>query len=125
MPLDIEGTGWMPSPPLVPDEALIDLDHLSRMTCGERGLERDVLTMFALQVNEVVALLRTAPANAAELAHTLKGSARSVGAFGLADAMEAYEADLHRGVAMTASLDLVRAEARRTRTAIAAILARS
>ena len=34
------------SPGLMPGEDIIDLDHLSRMTLGERSLELEVLMLF-------------------------------------------------------------------------------
>lgn len=125
MPRHAEWTEWMPSPPLVPDEAPLDLKHLSRMTLGEQSLEREVLAMFAAQAKDITGRLAVAPANAAELAHTLKGSARSVGAFRLADALEAYEVDLATGIETAAALETVCAEVARARTAIDAILKRS
>lgn len=125
MPRHAEWIEWMPSPPLVPDEAPLDRHHLSRMTLGEQALEREVLAMFAAQAKDVTDRLSSAPANAAELAHTLKGSARSVGAFRLADALEAYEIDLATGIETAATLETVCAEAARARSAIDAILKRS
>ncbi len=125
MPRHAEWIEWMPSPPLVPDEAPLDRKHLSRMTLGEQSLEREVLAMFAAQAKDVSGRLASAPANAAELAHTLKGSARSVGAFRLADALETYEIDLRAGVEVTPALETVCAEVARARTAIDAILKRS
>ena len=95
------------------------------MTLGEQALEREVLAMFAAQAKDVTDRLSSAPANAAELAHTLKGSARSVGAFRLADALEAYEIDLATGIETAATLETVCAEAARARSAIDAILKRS
>ena len=113
----------MPSPSLVPDEPPLDLEHLSRMTCGEQGLERDVLAMFAAQAGEAAGRLGRQPD--AALAHTLKGSARSVGAFRLADAIEAYEDDLRSGADMATVLEAVQAEAERVCAAIDRILKRS
>ncbi|MCG6203329.1 Hpt domain-containing protein [Rhodopseudomonas sp. HC1] len=75
----------MASPPLVPEFA-IDQAHLERMTLGDVALEREVLRMFSAQAASVVALLASWPDDAAVLAHTLKGSARAIGAFAVADA---------------------------------------
>lgn len=64
----------------------VDLAHLARQTLGDRDLEREVLCMFVHQIGSVRE--RIATADAAErkmLAHTLKGSARGIGAFALAD----------------------------------------
>ena len=64
----------------------IDLGHLSRQTFGDRDLEREVLKLFLQQTDSVQS--RIAQANAKErhfLAHGLKGSARGIGAFAIAD----------------------------------------
>jgi HPt (histidine-containing phosphotransfer) domain-containing protein len=91
MPLHLERINWMPSPPLAPDDGPIDMAHLGRMTLGDASLEREVLAMFAGQTAGLIGALATLPANAAALAHTLKGSARAIGAFHVADAAEALE----------------------------------
>jgi HPt (histidine-containing phosphotransfer) domain-containing protein len=92
MPLHQQRINWMPSPPLVPDDGPIDTAHLKRMTLGDAGLEREVLAMFAGQAVRLIAALASLPVDAAELAHTLNGSARAIGAFRVADAAEAFEA---------------------------------
>jgi HPt (histidine-containing phosphotransfer) domain-containing protein len=83
---------WMPSPPLVPDDGPIDLDHLKRMTLGDAGLEREVLAMFSAQTAGLIATLEDLPADAGALAHALNGSARAIGAFGVAEAAGHLEA---------------------------------
>ncbi len=87
----------MPSPPLAPDDGPIDTTHLQRMTLGDAALEREVLTMFAAQALRLVAALGALPPEADALAHTLKGSARAIGAFAVADAAAALEAALKSG----------------------------
>ncbi|WP_080901153.1 Hpt domain-containing protein [Rhodopseudomonas palustris] len=87
----------MPSPPLVPDLEPLDLAHLARMTLGDAGLEREVLALFVAQADSLMAILAALPDDAAALAHTLKGSARAIGAFGVADAVVELEAALRRG----------------------------
>jgi HPt (histidine-containing phosphotransfer) domain-containing protein len=73
-------------------EQTIDLQHLARMTLGERSLEREVLGLFARQAEMLLPRIRTgAPAVAAASAHTLKGSAVGIGAWRLARAAEAVE----------------------------------
>ena len=79
----------MPSPPLAPDDGPIDTGHLQRMTLGDASLEREVLAMFSAQAVGLIGTLAALPADAAALAHTLKGSARAIGAFRVADAAEA------------------------------------
>ena len=87
----------MPSPPLAPDDGPIDFEHLKRMTLGDAGLEQEVLAMFAAQSAKLIGTLATLPAEAPALAHTLKGSARAIGAFGVADAATRLEAALAGG----------------------------
>jgi HPt (histidine-containing phosphotransfer) domain-containing protein len=92
MPLHQERIDWMPSPPLVPDnDGPIDRDHLKRMTLGDAGLEREVLAMFAGQSAGLARALAGLPANAATLTHTLKGSARAIGAIRVTEAAEWLE----------------------------------
>jgi HPt (histidine-containing phosphotransfer) domain-containing protein len=74
------------------DAAVIDEDHLGRMTLGDRQLEREVLEIFVRQT--VIMLERIAgaePALAAATAHTLMGSARGIGAWRVARAAERLE----------------------------------
>jgi HPt (histidine-containing phosphotransfer) domain-containing protein len=91
MPLHLDRIDWMPSPPLVPDDGPIDIAHLQRMTLGDASLEREVLAMFAAQAAGLLQALANWPADAAALAHTLKGSARAIGAFAVADAASSLE----------------------------------
>src|SRR6476619_1909844 len=97
MPLHLERIDWMPSPPLAPDDGPIDLEHLGRMTLGDAGLEREVLAMFAAQAAGLIAALAAMPEDAGALVHTLKGSARAIGAFAVADAAERLEAVIGNG----------------------------
>jgi HPt (histidine-containing phosphotransfer) domain-containing protein len=124
MPLHLERITWMPSPPLVPDDGPIDIEHLKRMTLGDLSLEREVLAMFAAQAARLIEALAALPAEAAELAHTLKGSARAIGAFCVADAAEALEAAMRDGEPAEALAGLQHAVAQ-ARTAIDAMLNRS
>jgi len=87
----------MPSPPLAPDDGPIDFEHLRRMTLGDQRLKREVLAMFSAQAVSLTDMLATLPADAGALAHTLKGSARAIGAFGVADAASRLEALIHNG----------------------------
>jgi HPt (histidine-containing phosphotransfer) domain-containing protein len=97
MSLHLDRIDWMPSPPLVPDLGPIDFTHLQRMTLGDDRLEREVLGMFSAQASKLLATLADLPADAAALAHTLKGSARAIGAFAAADAAAHLEAQLKAG----------------------------
>ena len=81
------------APPLSPAERPIDLQHLSRMTLGERELEREVLSLFDHQAEMLMLRIRDAePAIVSAYAHTLKGSARGIGAWPVARAAETVEA---------------------------------
>ena len=78
----------------------IDHDHLARYTLGNRDLEIEVLELFAGEAPRTLARLRMAaeadvvPPRDWQLAsHTLKGSARAVGAWKVASAAEAAERD--------------------------------
>ena len=125
MPLHMQQVHWMPSPPLAPDDGPIDRAHLARMTLGDHGLAREVLAMFAGQLAGVMDSLMGTPSNAADLAHTLKGSAMAIGAFRVADAAEWLESTLRsetEGAEALAALDDAVAE---VRLAIDAILKRS
>jgi HPt (histidine-containing phosphotransfer) domain-containing protein len=75
-----------------PGEDVIDIVHLARMTLGDRSLEREVLTLFDRQTVILLERMNDAPATAVvTFAHTLKGSARSIGAWQVAAAAEAAE----------------------------------
>jgi HPt (histidine-containing phosphotransfer) domain-containing protein len=70
----------------------IDQVHLERMTLGDRGLEREVLAIFARQTAMTLErIVGAGPARAAAAAHTLKGSARGIGAWRVAEAAERLE----------------------------------
>jgi len=125
MPLHVERIEWMPSPPLAPDDGPIDLQHLQRMTLGDAGLEREVLAMFSAQTVRLIATLAALPADAAALAHTLKGSARAIGAFGVADAAAGLEAVLAKGDDPAPALAELRDAVEQARSAVDAMLRRS
>jgi HPt (histidine-containing phosphotransfer) domain-containing protein len=97
MPLHLDRIDWMPSPPLAPDDGPIDIDHLRRMTLGDAALEREVLTMFSAQASRLAEALAAMPTDAPALAHTLKGSARAIGAFAVADAAAHLETRIKSG----------------------------
>lgn len=89
-----------PSVPFAADHGVIDLSHLRSMTMSDAALEREVLALFATQSGEITAALAAWPDNAAALAHTLKGSARAIGAFRVADAAAGIEEALRSGDAV-------------------------
>ncbi len=103
------------------DEPPIDRAHLSRMTLGDDALEREVLALFERQIDLLMARMTGAdPAAVAALAHTLKGSARGVGAWSIARAAEAVETALPGDRA--AAVAALAAAADETRSAIAVIV---
>jgi HPt (histidine-containing phosphotransfer) domain-containing protein len=68
--------------------AAIDENQLGRMTLGDRRLEREVLELFVRQTTIMLDRIADAEALAAAAAHTLKGSARGIGAWRMARAAE-------------------------------------
>lgn len=74
-------------------ERPIDLVHLAKQTLGDRALEREILDLFRTQVRAVLSRLAEAAEVEArhDLAHTLKGSARAVGAWKVAAEAEGCE----------------------------------
>src|ERR1700748_1016749 len=125
MPLHAQRIEWMPSPPLAPDDGPIDLAHLARMTLGDADLERQVLGMFVSQTMALVAKLAALPAEAAALAHTLKGSARAIGAFRVAECAEGLETAIRQGESPAKCQIELKAAVADARAAIVTLLQRS
>ena len=95
------------------------------MTLGDAAIEQEVLTIFAAQSARLVQTLAAMPADASTLAHTLKGSARAIGAFSVADAAARLEAAIARDFDTSAACaDLGEAVAE-ARAEIVAVLRRS
>jgi HPt (histidine-containing phosphotransfer) domain-containing protein len=74
----------------------VDLEHLARYTGGDRALNAEVLTLFIGQAEQLIARLRIHLDKADakgwhEVNHALKGAARGIGAFELADAADTAE----------------------------------
>ena len=78
---------------------LIDFDYLTQQTCSDRMLECDLLELFVRQCGALLPVI--AGLNPVDerlfAAHTLKGSTRAVGAWGLAMLVERAEALLQSG----------------------------
>jgi HPt (histidine-containing phosphotransfer) domain-containing protein len=71
---------------------VIDEEHLGRMTLGDRGLERDLLQLFVRQSAMIVDRISGQDCAAmADAAHTIIGSARSIGVWRVAKAAEQLE----------------------------------
>ena len=77
--------------PVMAENRPIDLVHLSKFTMGRRDLEAEILGLFrqqlAVSLQKLADLAKQPVDDKAwkEAAHTLKGSARGVGAWALAD----------------------------------------
>lgn len=92
-----QAAGIAPTGPLdgePPASRPVDLVHLSRYTLGERALEREVLELFCTQSVLYLEQLRAAMSDKdwKAAAHSLKGSARAIGAWRTAQAAERAEA---------------------------------
>ena len=95
------------------------------MALGDLALEREVLTMFLAQAGRLVDKLAAQPADSSALVHTLKGSARAIGAFGVADHAAALETALQNGEGTGEALADLRDAVTEARAAIEAILKNS
>jgi len=74
----------------------IDRAHLRQMTFSDAALEREVLGLFDRQAASMLELIPVArPEVLPALAHAVKGSARGIGAWHVARAAGALEADPH------------------------------
>ncbi|MGE3246736.1 MAG: Hpt domain-containing protein [Beijerinckiaceae bacterium] len=99
-----------------PEGRTLDLVHLSQQSLGDRDLEIELLTLFDRQAETIAARL-VQPLSAGDrkwrqdLCHTLKGSARAVGACKVAACAEAFE-DALRSAASEADLDAHAAQLR-------------
>ncbi len=71
----------------------VDLVHLARHTLGNRDLEQEVLRLFVRQSVVFLGRMKTAENDEkrANAAHTIKGSARGIGAWQVAEHAEIVE----------------------------------
>lgn len=101
----------------------IDLEHLSHQTGGDLALERELLTLFSQQcVRHLRTIHGSADDNARrDAAHTLKGAARAIGAWQVADAADLIEQQLAAPGSRPheASMDALTLAAAEARAAIA------
>ena len=65
----------------------IDLVHLAKQTLGDRSLEQEVLRLFLTQMGVYMDRVENASTHEERFAasHTIKGSARNIGAWDVAD----------------------------------------
>jgi HPt (histidine-containing phosphotransfer) domain-containing protein len=98
---------------------VLDLAHLARMTLGDRAVEQEVLRLFAGQATTTAQRLCADSASAAaSCAHTLKGSARGIGAWRLALAAERVERAAADGGDLGAALAQMHAALEAARVAV-------
>lgn len=119
---ELQRMPWMPSPPLAPVDGPLDREHLARMTLGDAALEQEVLAMFAEQAVRLVATMAAIPADAGSLAHKLKGSARGIGAFAVAEAAADLEIAIRTGHDRPHAFAALKQAVAEARAAIEAIL---
>lgn len=72
-------------------KAVVDLEHLARYTGGDTTVNAEILRLFDTQANDLVERLQTIleardAKSWKEVTHTIKGAARGIGAFEMADA---------------------------------------
>jgi HPt (histidine-containing phosphotransfer) domain-containing protein len=109
-------------------KAAIDMEHLARYTGGDVKVNAEILRLFESQTNDLVARLNSIlAANDAktwkEVTHSLKGAARGIGAFELADAAELCEpVDLLDREAAAAAIAEVKSQSEAVRTFITTYL---
>lgn len=72
---------------------ILDREHLARYTLGDPALEREILYLFIGQLPATLASLQDCGCRGdwVQVTHTIKGSARAVGAWRLAEAAERAE----------------------------------
>lgn len=98
---------------------MVDFAYLERFAAGDARVVREVLTLFCEQAQGWEPRLAAGGADWRDVAHTIKGAGRGVGAFDLGDACERAEA---RG---EGELPAVRAALAEAVAAIDAYLARA
>jgi HPt (histidine-containing phosphotransfer) domain-containing protein len=90
----------------------VDLAHLAKQTLGDRSLEQEVLQLFIHQaVSARDEIVHASTAERLRLAHNLKGSARGIGAFAIADCVAEIESqpdDKHLIKRLASLIDEVR-----------------
>lgn len=109
--------------------AVIDLEHLAKYTGGEKPLNEEILRLFDTQIASMVAELNGLIAGQdarrwREIAHTIKGAARGVGAFEMGEAAaKAEPVNPADGAQAQAALQKLEREAETVRAFIATYLA--
>ncbi len=103
-----------------------DHAHLEQATNGDRALAREVLALFDRQAEKLLTEIAMAsdPRTRSEAAHSLKGAARGVGAFVLANAAEAIEKGDDDPVVVIGMLARLSARVVEARLAVSGLIAR-
>lgn len=101
--------------PVAANARPIDLVHLSKYTLGNRDLENEIMGLFRAQADVYLGRLAEAANDEdwVSAAHSLKGSAKALGAWQLADLAEFAE----RGAAVSQRADALK----QIRAAVAAV----
>ena len=96
-------------------ERPVDLHHLDRYTGGERSINEEILRLFDGQCVEMLAKLEELAGPGMDskswrlISHTLKGAARGIGAFALADAAAEAEKAADDTLCAIAALERIKA----------------
>ncbi|MCT4657277.1 MAG: Hpt domain-containing protein [Cohaesibacter sp.] len=69
---------------------VIDLEHLNRQTLGDRDISVEILRLFVQQMDATLGGLSFEDEDLTDQVHTLKGSARGIGAWQLATIAERF-----------------------------------
>jgi HPt (histidine-containing phosphotransfer) domain-containing protein len=72
---------------------MVDFAYLEAFAAGDRGVVREVLVLFREQAQAWAPRLAAAGPDWRDLAHTIKGAGRGVGALALGDACARAEAE--------------------------------
>ena len=76
----------------------IDMAHLTRHTLGDEEIAREVLDLFLIEMRSAQEVVRGGEETELRaVAHRIKGAARAVGAFGLADIAARIEDEPEEG----------------------------
>jgi HPt (histidine-containing phosphotransfer) domain-containing protein len=108
---------------MMKDVGAIDLSFLDRVTFRDRALAREVLVLFDRQAQSLLPQIADAGDTRVrrELAHKLKGAARGVGAFEVANAAEDIET-AEDATAFVAALARLTARITEARLALAGLV---
>ena len=99
-------------------ERTVDYEHLKTQAAEDLGVMREVLELFLIHTEQLLGELANATDEKSwkQLTHTLKGSARGIGAFAVADAA----ADAERAILDKGKIDALNAAFAQARAFIAA-----